>query len=238
MKKVMDTELLKDNEGVSIGSWKSFYKGEDTGTSDTLKHEVPDSSFLATWTANTEEQIIQHYYKKYGDSSGKDLEKISPKIYTVLKRVYKVPFEEVKMKEYLDKYITDLFIAENKTEAKKNISKPVPKITGDLKSKKYEYIPNCVALPNDKADLCNTLNCQNLIFSSDTSYYLACKCKEETAETCPLLRPFKGKEQLMYEVFKEQMGDELKAKKFVLLTRALESYEEEKPKKVKKTVVN
>ena len=225
-----DIELLKDNEGVSIGSWKSFYKGEDAAP--TLKRDVPDSSFLSEWTVDTEELIIQHYYKKYGDSSGKDFEKISSKIYTVLKRVYKVPFEESKLKDYLEKYITDLFLVESKVEPKKTIEKPVEKIIGGLKNKKYEYIPNCKALPQDKADLCNTLNCKNLIFSSDTSYYLACKCEEQTEEVCPLLKPLKGKEQLMYEVFKEQVGDELKARKIVLLTRALQdSGDVKKPKK-------
>lgn len=89
-----------------------------------------------------------------------------------------------------------------------------------------------VLLRGNKLEICKILGCKHICVVARTEgriednafFHAACANSDgnEILEGCPQLQEFSGKEKLAFEMFKQQFqGDELKARKFLLLTRVL-----------------
>jgi hypothetical protein len=89
-----------------------------------------------------------------------------------------------------------------------------------------------VLLKGNKLEICKILGCKHVCIVARNEgkiedngfFHAACSNSEngQILEGCPQLQEFSGKEKIAFEMFKQQFqGDELKAKKFLLLTRTL-----------------
>ena len=89
-----------------------------------------------------------------------------------------------------------------------------------------------ITLTEEQKDLCQFIDKSDFCFSSDGyDFYLA--IKPNKIGSFEKLFNFNDKEQVIFEMFKEQLGDEHKAKKLVLLSRKLSAVSSKKhvPKK-------
>lgn len=230
----VDKNIMSDNEGESIGSAKSYIANfkdiESNKRSDApkpvsyQKKETPLLTLPETWGEDTEKEILLHYCKRLGCLDFNDLEEKRDKITLSVNRTYKLKLSEDEISEKISKHITqdDLFVDENTSEKEKVTTKKqeIKKINVDIPETTYTYKKGLQPLTNDQLDLCRFINPKDLVFSSNESgfYLTVIPGKEKAFEN---LFNFSPREELLFSMFKEQLGNEHKAKKLVLMSRLM-----------------
>lgn len=247
-----DKDLLSDNEGVSIGSPFSyinkFKKMEKSGLVDREDAEpaeqvlaekpvssaVSYSSIPAEYNDETEKEILVHYYRKFGNQSCDDFDKIGGKIAASINRLFSKNFTPADMSKRLAANVSAEDVAFTQS-VEKDVKRIVKESSSTGKNApvrlnispgKYDYIEGLDPLSEKEKDLCQFIDKENLCFSSD-GYTLYLSVKPDKKKCFDNLFRFNDREKIIYEMFKEQLGDEHKAKKLVLMSRKLNS----KPKK-------
>lgn len=210
----------------------------------------PSSSSMSTsslpkeYKTETEKEILLHYYMRFGDGTCADFDDISGKIASSINRLFgkNLTIEEVNRKltdsvnlDDVAESIPTNHVSNTKTSEKfeEVIEEPKTKerVFVDLKEGNYRFIPNLRSLDDEQLDLCKFIDPEHLCFSSDGyNFYLS--VKPEYLNSFDKLLEFSPKEQMVYEMFKDQLGDEHKARKLVLMSRLLS---EDQPKTIKKT---
>lgn len=232
-----------DQQGEPIGKamnyvnrFKKLGESSDTFKPEEFKESVSISKSLPSdWSNDTEKDIIFHYYKKFGNKTCSDFESVSGRIASAINRLYKKNFSLSDIKEKLGKYISVEDIKSFEEEEEKKVL-PTKKtsVKVDLKEGNYKYIKNISKLTNEQLDLCGFINQEYLCFSSDESGEFYLTVFPEKLDSFDKLFDFNEKEKMMFEIFKEQINDEHKAKKLVLLSRNMN----EEKKVIKKSRKN
>jgi len=227
---IINQDIISDDqEGINVGSPLSYInklKKIETGelTENTREPQTLTSSRDARpseWKEETEKDILLYYYRRFGDHTCTDFEKVSKKIAAAVNRSYSKKFEDTEVEKKLVSVI-------KMEEVVATLSNPVPvkeikipqKIKISLLEGNYPYIKGQTELTPAQYDLIPLLDHSNFCFSSScTSFYLAIK---PGCESCfENLFNFSPKEEMVFHMFKEQLGDENKAKKLVLMSRLL-----------------
>lgn len=241
----IDKNVLNDNAGESIGTVKSYVQSfkdiESNKRSDApnpvsyQNKEVPLLTLPETWEEKTEKEIILHYGKRFGCLDFTDLDEKKGKIAVAINRTYKVNLTPDDISKKINKHITQEDMFKDEVTQKKE-TKPLDikkKFKIDLLEGNYSYKKGLTPLTEEQLDLCKFINPKDLSFSSDESgFFLSILPGKE--KCFDKLFNFSQKEELLYEMFKEQLGNEHKAKKLVLMSRLMNSIEES-AKDVKKT---
>jgi len=246
----LNKDILSDDTGETIGSVGSYvqqYKDIAAGKISTAKSpstfNKPSKSSISLpkkWEAETEKEILLHYCKRLGCTDFTDLEDKSGQIASAINRLYSVGLTPSKTSKKLSELITpeDLFTEEDTSDLNPGVShipekaKKRKKLNASLTEGNYSYKKGLTPLSDEQLDLCRFVNSKDLVFSSDEySFFLAVLPGKE--KSFDKLFNFTPKEELVYEMFKEQLGDEHKAKKLVLMSRLM--HELDTPKTVKVT---
>lgn len=217
-------EIIKDShssEGENLGSAKSYIDNFKEGTENKNK-----TSFLnqnsrlvkplpSEYNKTTEKAIFEHYYERYGDSSFSDYANISDKIIKSIKRVFgkDVTSELVlnKLQEHLNSETLEEVSSTPTTKKEEVAAKELRLAEG-----KYDFIKGLTPLTSEQKDLCQFLDKKSICFSSDGyDLYLSLK----PGKTFDNLFTFSESEEVMFQIFKDQIQDEHKARKLVLATR-------------------
>lgn len=234
--------ILSDNEGESIGSVGGYvqqYKDIEAGKRSTasspasFNRSVPsDSKALPKkWNPESEKEILLHYCKRFGCTDYADLEDKSGQIAAAINRLFAAGLTPKSASDKLSEHITpeDLFKEE---EVSPVMSKGVEKvkerkkIAVNISENSYAYIKGLQPLTPEQLDLCRFLDPKDLVFSSDDySFFLSVMPGKE--KSFDKLLKFSPREEMVFEMFKEQLGDEHKAKKLVLMSRLMNEPEPE-----------
>jgi hypothetical protein len=214
-----------------------------TSTSIKLKkiHVTQDPNVLPEKMTEDNEKIIYvYYYCKFGNLDCDDFNGVKGKIASAINRLYGKSLTPQEALEKLEKHVTPAdIVVDTKDEAipEKTNSTKLPtsplksKIGINLEEKTYRYIKGLDTLTEEQKDLLTFVKSENLCFSSNEyDFFLTVEDK-----SCfDNLFDFDAKEQMVYTMFKEQLGDDYKAKKLVLMSRLLnEDRSETKTKKKK-----
>lgn len=246
----VDKNVLSDNEGESIGSVKNYIQSfkdiESNKRSDApkpvtyQKKETPLLTLPETWGESTEKEILLHYCRRFGCLDFADLEDKKGKIAVAVNRTYQLKFTPDEVGKKITKLISqdDLFVEEDA------IPSPVETGRGETERKKinveisessYAYKKGLQPLTEEQLDLCRFINPKDLVFSSnDFGFFLSVLPGKEKA--FEKLFNFTPREELLFSMFKEQLGNEHKAKKLVLMSRLMnemDAPQKEVPKKIK-----
>jgi len=228
----LEVGLIKD-DSVAIGSANSyissFKKNEEIkiNSIQRIVDEVAKKSVPDIWDESTEKEILTYYYIKLGNKTGEDFDVVAPKIVNVANRVYKKDFTLNSIVSKLESLISidEIKVAEP-LKISHNTKREKFKVI--IKERKYDYIKDAPRLSNEQLELTQFLDNELLCFSSDENgVYLTVKVGNE--KSFDDLFNFSPKEMLVYEMFKDQLNDDFKSKKLVLMSRMLA--EEERPKK-------
>jgi len=249
----VDKNILSDNEGESIGSVGSYvqqYKDIEAGKRSTANNPASfnksvskDSQPLPkSWKPETEKEILLHYCKRFGCLDFTDLDDKKGQIAAAINRLFSAGLTPDSAGAKLSEHITpdDLFQEEESTTPTYGGSisekaKQRRKLKANIAEVSYAYHKGLSPLTEQQEDLSMFLDPKDLVFSSDEhSFFLAVLPGKE--KSFDKLFKFTPKEQLVYEMFKEQLGDEHKAKKLVLMSRLMN--ESEPTKEVKSTIKN
>ena len=239
----MVNELIRDDEGVSIGGTSSYVDrfkrlAEGTGSIYDEPKVSPKEVNLNTkvlpteWNPQTEKEVLLHYYRRMGDCTGNDFKEISGKIAATINRLFKQNFNSETMLIKLVALITKTDLETVVQQKPKTIVIPEVKINITLKNRDYPFKTNLEALETNKIELCNIIDCKSLAFTcKDGTFKLGCAQKDNLCELDTQMSP---REKIMFEMFKEQLGDEIKAKKLIFMSRMAETLEvKPKTKKIK-----
>lgn len=232
---VTSSDVISDDQGESIGSVSSYvsrFKRIDAGEE---VRNVPEftsakekiTSLPSEWKEETEKEILTHYYRRFGDHTCTDFQSVSSKLASNINRLFKkeVTSEQV-LKKLGEKITIEDILAYDEKVQLPNASKKVedtkekPKVKLSLKEASYDFIKDRTALSPEYLDLVPFVDTLNLCFSSDGyNIFLATmpgceKCFDD-------LFNFSPKEEMVFQMFKEQLGDEIKAKKLVLMSKML-----------------
>ena len=252
----VDQTILSDNEGETIGSVGSYvqqYKDIEAGKRSTAKNPASfnktvskDSKPLPKkWEKATEKEILLHYCKRLGCLDFTDLDDKKGQIAASINRLFNAGLTPESVGEKLTELITpdDLFQEEELSTVKKSTPLTATKervtMKVSLAEGSYNYVKGLSPLTPIQLDLCRFVNPKDLVFSSDDySFYLAVLPGKE--KNFDKLFNFSPKEEMVFEMFKEQLGDEHKAKKLVLMSRLMNEVDSlpltTPPKKVTKKV--
>ena len=258
------SDTISDDEGVSIGNVNSYVKNfKDIAAGKTPSRPLtqkkasagggsrPSSSSMSTanlpkeYKPESEKEILLHYYMRFGDGTCADFDDISGKIASSINRLFgkTLTIEEVNSK--LTEHISlddaaDSIPVENTGEpapiaTQEPVEEPKKeKIRVDLREGDYHFIPNLRPLDEEQLDLCKFIDTEHLCFSSDGyNFYLS--VKPEYLNSFDKLLEFTPKEQMVFEMFRDQLGDERKARKLVLMQRILSDDAPKKQTRRKKT---
>lgn len=243
--------ILSDNEGEAIGTVGSYvqqYKDIEAGKRSTAKNPA---SFLKSvskdskplpkkWEKATEKEILLHYCKRLGCLDFTDLEDKKGQIAASINRLFSAGLTPDITGAKLTEHITpdDLFQEEGLAASihKDFIpekAKEKRKLKANISEVNYLYNKGLDPLTEEQEDLSMFIDPKDLVFSSDEhSFFLAVLPGKE--KSFDKLFKFSPREQMVYEMFKEQLGDEHKAKKLVLMSRLMN--EADTPVKVAKKV--
>jgi len=239
----INKDVLSDNEGVSIGKAGSYiqqYKDIEQGKISTAKipTNFKESKVLNTrylpekWEPKSEREILLYYCKKFGCTDFADLEDKSSQIASAVNRSFDVSLTSKMISDKLSKHIKaeDLFQDEEDKPIPKYNKVTLPKKVAEISENTYQYLKGLPPLTSEQLELCQFIDPVNLVFSSDsTGFYLAvAPGKEKSFDN---LLKFSPREKMVYEMFREQLNDDHKAKKLVLMSRLLN---EDKPLPEKK----
>jgi len=251
--------IISDDEGVSIGTVGSYvqqYKDIEAGRLSTAKNPADmlpkkplgkiQKSLPKTWEAGTEKEILLHYCKRLGCEDFTELDDKKGQIASSINRLFGTQLTPETTYELLTKHINpDDLIEEDAPVESTATPTPLPekakerrKLNVSLAESSYKYVKGLKPLTPEQLDLCRFINPDDLVFSSDEySFFLSVQPGKEGS--FDKLFNFSPKEELVYEMFKEQLGDEHKAKKLVLMSRLMNEMEEPvKPVTQKKVVQN
>jgi len=252
----IDKNVLSDNEGESIGSVGSYvqqYKDIEAGKISTAKAPTTYNKSASTsskplpktWEAGTEKEIILHYCKRLGCSDFTDLDEKKGQIAASINRLFGTSLTPESAYEKISKHITqeDLFKDEVSIKVDSKYSnttstvKEKTKLNLFLPENNYPYKKGLSPLSQDQLELCSYLNQKDLVFSSDDYSFFLTVLPGKEKEFDKLFN-FTQKEELVYQMFKEQLGDEHKAKKLVLMSRMMNEAESTHNLKVNKKIIN
>lgn len=244
-KKVVSSELIKVDEGIIIGGvssyvqdFKDIEKGKKSSVSrpntynksSVTKNRVKriDVEMPSEYSNEEEKNILMHFYSRLGNGGCTDFEKVKGRVASSINRLFNKNFTHEDIKKKLNQYLTaaDFNIIEAGEEAETvsttvgTVEPKKEKIKVDIFEGNYTYKKGLKPLTDDQLDLCKFIDPKNLCFSSDDSgIFLAVKPGNQNA--FDKLFNFSMKEQIVFEMFKAQLGDEHKAKKLVLMSRIL-----------------
>jgi hypothetical protein len=258
----ISADILSDNEGTEIGSPSNYIqrlKDEASGKAPSVPLTITDqkpagkasSSRTRTplpkeWSQDTEKDVLIHFYLRFGDESCEDFKTVCPKIAASINRyftqtlspedVLKKLEQHVALEDVLTAVPEDTSQEETPEEPKEKLVKN-KKIKVNLLSGKYDFVPNLEPLTDEEKDLVMFLDPKNLCFTSDGhDFYLALHPKSKNA--FDNLFKFNAQEQMMVNMFKDQLGDEHQAKKMVLMSKMLNKPQRKKRKVTKKKSTN
>jgi len=236
----MNNELIRDDEGKSLGNVGDYverFKRLDGQSNNFTPHSgiytVSRTSDLpAKWESSSEKKILVSYYRRLGNGSLQDFKIISNKIASSINRLYNQRLTSDIIQEKLNKIDEEDF--EEDTKQKKTLSstaKETPKeVKITIKEGNYKYLKGLKRLTPQELELCSFVPEPKLCFSSDDlGFFLTVKKGEE--DSFDKLFKFTEKENLVYDMFRDQLGDDLKAKKLVLMSRILNDSSESDAKK-------
>ena len=176
-------------------------------------------------TEDNESKVYVHYYKKFGNLDCDDFDNVKGKIASAINRLYskEITLEECLLK--LEKYVTpaDMIFEEEELEEpvkQSSVKKVENKINVDIENGAYQYIKGLTPLTNEELDLVKFVSKDSICFSSNGSSIFIAK-NPKNADCFDTLFEFDAQEQLVFTMFKDQLGDEHKAKKLVLMSRML-----------------
>jgi hypothetical protein len=253
MSNKFNSDMVSDNQGVTIGKVGSYVKNfkdieagktptEPVRSSDKKSSKRPSSASVSLahlpkeLNSNTESEIFNHFYFRFGDATLNDFESVSAKIASSINRLYAKSFtiEETskKLKELVNlenlksnnepqEKLKQNDFSEEVVKENKNLKS---KISINLEEKMYPFYRGLESLSDEQQDLLMFIKTENLCFSSNAyEFFLTVKDKK----CFDNLFNFNPKEQLVYNMFVDQLGDSYKAKKLVLMSRVLNSSTEE-----------
>jgi len=235
MKFEMDTSQVSDKGeeiGKSSGYINNFKKlGMGDNTQSPVEYKNQDSKIISLpveWGEDTQKEILVHYYKKVGNGSCEDFDKVAIKISESINRAYKTRYLSTDIAELLKRKVTkeDFIKKQEELTYKNKEIKPVvdstSKVKISLEDGKYDFIAGLFPLTKEQLDLCGFINKDNLCFSSDSySFYLA--VKPNKTKSFNNLFDFNANEKVMFEMFKGQNFDEHTARKLVLMLRQVKT---------------
>jgi len=256
--KIINEDVLSDNEGVSLGSVGGYVKRfkEQEKRSDTIpfnpkksfssNEEVPapspkrmakqpDPNVLpASLTEDNEKVIYVYYYCKFGNLDCDDFDRVKGKVASAINRLYGKSLTPSDAYEKLEKYVTPADIdvnesplfseKENRATLTSNTAVKTKSMCVEIQEGNYDFISNLNPLSETQLELVKFLDKKNFCFSSkDSNIFLAVHPKYE--KCFDNLFKFSPKEQLVFSMFKEQLGDEHSARKLVLMSRMLNETE-------------
>lgn len=266
MSNKFNSDTISDNQGVAIGKVGSYvknFKDIDAGrspsepirSSNKPTGKKPSSSSVSLaklpkeLTPETESEIFNHFYSRFGDGTLQDFDSIAGKIASSINRLYNKAFsieESLKKLNQLIKlsdslldsgsYKSDQDELEVETPPVKQTKNLNKKCNVSLKESSYEYIRGLNPLNEEQLELINFINPSYLCFSSDElghNFFLS--IKKEYSKCFDELFDFNPKEQMLFEMFRDQLGNEHNARKLVLMSRVLSSQEEPTKQSKKKS---
>jgi len=233
-------EQEKTRETIPFNPKKNFLKGGEIEEEDfPVKTSTKVNKVKVTQDPNTlpekitednEKSVYVYYYCKFGNLDCDDFNNIKGKIASSINRLYGKNLTPQEALDKLEKYVTpaDINLDQKVSldsekmydKSKKENSNPKikSKISINLEEKMYPFYRGLEPLTEEQKDLLMFVETKNLCFSSDSfEFFLTVKDKE----CFDNLFNFDSKENMVYEMFKEQLGDEYKAKKLVLMSRIL-----------------
>lgn len=231
----MNPDVISDDQGGepigSVANYISRFKKIDAGEE---VRNVPEFTSVrekivtlpSEWTADNEKEILTHYYRRFGDHTCTDFQTVSSKIASSVNRLFNKNFTPSEVEEKLEKLISvedvdayDDKVQLPKTEKKETVRES-KKIKISLRETSYDYIKDRPQISDEYMDLVPFVDPEKICFSSDGSkLFIATK---QGFESCfEDLFDFSDKEEMVFQMFKEQLGDEIKAKKLVLMSRIL-----------------
>lgn len=231
----LNSSVISDDQGgVSLGSVSNYvtkFKKIDAGEEvlnvpefTSVREKIV--SLPPEWAEETEKEILTHYYRRFGDHTCTDFQDVSPKVAQNVNRLFKktLSAEEVQKKLEAKVSIEDVTDYDAKVQlpsSKKDTSSATPsKIKLNLKETSYDFIKDRPALTSEYLDLVPFVDPSNLCFSSD-GFNLFISTRPECEKCFDNLFDFTSKEEMVYQMFKEQLGDDIKAKKLVLMSKLL-----------------
>jgi len=243
------SDIISDTEGKTIGlvgSYVQQYKDIEAGKVSTAKNpasfnkpsKLESKPLPKKWEKATEKGILLYYCKRNNCVDYNDLEEKSGQIAAAVNRLYSAGLTPSSAYTKLTEHITqeDLFQEEesNSTSGRELVpekAKSRRKLNVNLTETNYAYKKGLKHLTAEQLDLCRFIDSKFLVFSSDDyGFFLSILPGKENS--FDKLFNFSPKEQLLFEMFTEQLGDEHKAKKLVLMSRLMSEFES--PKVVKK----
>lgn len=250
MSNKFNSDTISDDDGTSVGSVSSYVKDfKDIAAGRSPSRSVkksfrsskssegrPSSASISAsnipskYEESTEKDILLHYYMRFGDGTCTDFEDISGKIASSINRLYgktltieevgKKLSEKISMDDVADSIIVEKNVDDKPKQEIKDVTQKKERTKIDLKEGNFDFIPNLLPLKPEQLDLCKFINQEHLCFSSD-GYEFYLSIKPDHAKSFDDLLQFTPKEQMVYEMFKDQLNDEHKATKLVLMSRLL-----------------
>lgn len=261
MTKIISDDIVSDNEGVSIGSVggyvSRFKEQEKKGgssslpsfnpkTSSSAKKDSPEPSLPSKLDSETEPAILIHFYKKFGNQDCDDFKQVSGKIAANMNRLYGAGLTPDSVNSKLEAHVNPSVLIPSDEEIRSQrkretssdrrlvLNEEAEKIEVDIKERSYKYIKNLAPLKKDQLDLVRFIDPSCLCFSSNgySNFHLSLVPGKESS--FDNLFKFSKKEEMMFLMFKEQLQDEHKAKKLVLMSRIIEDDSEPRKKTSRK----
>jgi hypothetical protein len=221
---------ITSSEGESIGSalnYISAYKKDKE-----IINEDRDTSLIlpSEYTSENEKSIYFYYFTKFKHTLDKP-EIMSKEIAQRMARVYAKKFNSDEVLLKINLYLKDFKEMPKPTIANTSKELVITKKAPILAERSYPFKNNTESLENDKAELCNIINCEFLSFTiKNDSFCVGCGKGEKK---CTLEADMTPIDKMMFELFKEQLGDEVKARKLVILSRSIQNM----PKKEDSVVI-
>lgn len=219
---------------------KSFANQEEDETpkQPTRKLVRPaDPNMLpAEITSENEKTVYLYYYTKFGNLECNDFDKVKSKVASAINRLFKKEMMPDDALAKLKQYVTEAEVTTLTTNLYSEADSSTPfkvsgngnlvaikkeeKIKVDLVESEYTFIKGLSPLTPEQLDLVKFVNPKAICFSSD-GYSFHLSSNPRYPNSFEKLFDFSPREELVYSMFKDQLGDEHKAKKLVLMSRML-----------------
>lgn len=214
--------IYESDDSVTLGKVSSYVSAFKTDKE--IKIETKDNSLaLPSEYSEAKERDIYYYYFTKFKQNLSNPEYVAKEITQRMNRVYLKNFSDAEVLTKLQIYLKDFDSTpvEVKTTTKEETAENLnTKKSPILVERNYPFKNDAEALKNDKSELCNLINCKHLSFTlKGDSYRLGCGRGEKP---CTLEQDMSPTDNMMFELFKEQLGDEVKARKLVILSRSIQ----------------
>lgn len=215
----------ESDDSVTLGKVSNYVSAFKTDRE--IKIETKDNSpVLPSEYSEAKERDIYYYYFTKFKQNLDNQEDVAKEITRRMNRLYLKNFTAAEVFSKFQFYLKDFDETLSTAATTKEVLQENPK--EDLNSKKspllversYPFKKDTESLKNDKSELCNLINCSHLSFTlKGDSYRLGCGRGERV---CTLEADMSPTDNMMFELFKEQLGDEVKARKLVILSRSIQ----------------